>query len=165
VSPPPPDVILLKLPGDGAEQFVMMAHSELFPGLGPGEAATRQQWMDRFARLLQQPRLTEGDVRQALLRRGLSGREIDERLAASRRKFAVMTSQPTLWEHTTRIGYRNADGQEILRKTDKGGPEGQRIYVLRCTVCGHEYGAYGIDADIRRCPACQDGPPGVQVPE
>jgi hypothetical protein len=165
VSQPVPDVILLKLPGDGPEQFVMMSRSELFPGLSPGEPATREQWMDHVARLLQQPRLVESSVRDALLRRGLSAREIDEQLTTARRKFAVMTSQPTRWDHLTRIGARNAEGQEIVKKTDTGGPEGQRIFVLRCTVCGHEYGAYGIDADIRRCPACQDGPAGLPVPE
>lgn len=143
----------------------MSARSELFPGLTPGQPASREQWLDQFARLLHQPRLTEGGVREALLRRGLSAREIDEHLTTARRTFAVMTSQPTLWRHTTRIGSRNPDGQEIVKKTDKGGPEGQRIYVLRCTVCGHEYGAYGIDADIRRCPACQDGPAGLPIPE
>ena len=163
MSSPLPDVILLKLPGDGLEQFVMIASSELFPGLTPGQPASREQWMDHFAQLLHQPRLTESGVRDALLRRGVSAREIDDQLTTARRKFAVMTSQPTLWEHTTRIGYRNPDGQEIVRKTDKGGPEGQRIYVLRCTVCGYQYGAYGIDADIRRCPACQDGPAGLAV--
>lgn len=161
----PPDVVLLKLPGDGAEQFVMMPRSELFPTLTPGEPPSREQWMEQFPRLLHQPRLTERGVRDALLRRGLSAREIDEQLATARRKFAVMTSQPTRWDHLTRIGSRNAEGQEIVRKTDTGGPEGQRIFVLRCTVCGHEYGAYGIDADVRRCPACQDGPPGLPVPE
>ena len=99
-----------------------------------------------------------------LLRRGFSAREIDDQLTTARRKFAVMTSQPTTWEHITRIGYRNPDGQEIVRKTDAGGPEGQRIYVLRCTVCLHEYGAYGFDADIRRCPVCQDGPRALPIP-
>lgn len=159
-----PDVILLKLPGNDPEEFVMIARHELFPGLTPGQPASREQWMDHFARLLHQPRLTEDGVREALLHRGLSAREIDDQLTTARRKFAVMTSQPTVWEHTTRIGYRNPDGQELVRKTDVGGPDGQRMFVLRCTVCGHEYGTYGIDADIRRCPACQDGPPGLPVP-
>ena len=143
----------------------MMARSDLFPALAPGEPPSREQWMEHFARLLHQPRLTERGVRDALLRRGLSTREIDGQLTAARRKFAVMTSQPTRWDHLTRIGSRNEDGQEILKKTDTAGPDGQRIFVLRCTVCGHEYGAYGIDADVRRCPACQDGPPGLPVPE
>ena len=158
------DVILLKLPNHDPEQFVMIDRSELFPTLAPGEAASREHWMARFARLLQQPHLSEADVRQALAQRGLSVDAIDDQLADARRKFAVMTSKPTSWEHVTRIGYRNPEGQEIVRKTDAGGPEGQRIYVLRCTVCGHQYGAYGIDADIRRCPACQDGPPGLSIP-
>lgn len=165
MNAPLADVVLLKLPGDGAEQFVMMSRRELFPDLTPGQPASREQWMEHFDRLLHQPRLTESGVRDALLRRGLSAREIDEQLATARRKFAVMTSQPALWAHMPRIGDRNSDGQEILRKTDRGGPDGQRIYVLRCTVCGHEYGAYGIDADIRRCPECQDGQAGLPVPE
>ncbi len=165
MTSPLPDVVLLKLPGEGPEEFVMIARSELFPGLTPGQPASREQWMDHFARLLHQPRLTEIGVREALLQRGLSAREIDAQLMAARKKFAVMTSQPTVWEHTTRIGYRNPDGQEIVRKTDVGGPEGQRIYVLRCTVCGHRYGVYGIEADVRRCPACQDGKPGLPIPD
>ena len=162
---PPPEFILLKLPETDREQFVMIDFRELFPTLEPGEPASRELWMNHFARLLEQPRLSESAVRDALLRRGLSARDIDQQLAAARRKFEVMTSKPTTWEHITRIGYRNPDGQEIVRKTDVGGPEGQRIYVLRCTVCGHEYGAYGLDADIRRCPKCQDGPDGLAIPD
>ena len=166
MSVPLPDVVLLKLPGRGQEQeqFVMIERSSLFPTLEPGQPASREQWMDRFARLLHQPPLSEADVRDALLRRGLSAREIDQQLTDARRKYDVMTSQTTSWEHITRIGYRNPDGQEIVRKTDVGGPQGQRIYVLRCTVCGHQYGAYGFDADIRRCPECQDGPRALPIP-
>ena len=142
----------------------MIERVDLFPTLAPGQPASREQWLDQFARLLHQPPLSESEVREALLQRGLSVADIDAQLAAARRKFAVMTSQPTSWEHITRIGYRNPDGQEIVRKTDVGGPEGQRIFVLRCTVCGHQYGAYGFDADIRRCPTCQDGPTALPVP-
>jgi hypothetical protein len=162
VSAPSPPVILLKLPEGDQEQFVMIDRDELLPG--PGQNAG-EQWMERFGQLLQQaPTLSEAGVREALLARGLSARDIDECLATARRKYEVMTSKPTTWERITRIGYRNPEGQQIVRKTDAGGPEGQRIYVLRCTVCGHRYGAYGIDADIRRCPACQDGPRGLPIP-
>jgi hypothetical protein len=164
VNVPPPEIVLLKLPEKDPEQFVMIERRELFPSLAPGQPTSRDLWMAHFERLLQQPPLTEAGVRDALLRRGFSARDVDEQLAAARRKYAVMTSTPTSWEHITRIGYRNPDGQEIVRKTDVGGPEGQRIYVLRCSVCGHRYGAYGIDADIRRCPVCQDGPPAVAIP-
>jgi hypothetical protein len=161
VSAPLAPVILLKLPEREQEQFVMIDRDELVPAHGQ---ASREQWMDHFERLLQQPPLSEAGVRAALLARGFSAREIDDCLATARRKYEVMTSKPTTWERITRIGYRNPDGQEIVRKTDVGGPEGQRIYVLRCTVCGHQYGAYGIDADIRRCPACQDGPRALPIP-
>jgi len=164
VKTPLPDVVLLKLPRGEVEQFVMIDRHELFPTVPKGQPASRELWMDQFARLLHQPPLDEAAVRETLLRRGVSGRDIDDLLAAARRKYEVMTSQPTSWEHITRIGYRNPDGQEIIRKTDAGGPQGQRIYVLRCTVCGHEYAAYGFDADIRRCPRCQDGPAGLPVP-
>lgn len=166
MSVPLPDIVLLKLPKrqEEQEQFVMIERSSLFPTLEPGQPASREQWMDRFARLLHQPPLSEADVRDALLRRRLSAREIDQRLMDARRKYDVMTSQITAWEHITRIGYRNPDGQEVVRKTDAGGPQGQRIYVLRCTVCGHQYGAYGFDADIRRCPECQDGPRALPIP-
>jgi hypothetical protein len=165
------EIVLLKLPEQDqdlfdvasakAERFVMMDREELFRTLGP---VSRERMMENFAQLLQQPSLDEAGVREALLHRGFSIRDIDQQLAAARRKYAVMTSKPTSWEHITRIGYRNPDGQQIVRKTDAGGPQGQRIFVLRCTVCGHEYGAYGIDADIRRCPACQEGPAGLPVP-
>lgn len=169
----PSEIVLLKLPeqdqdssrrsGEAAkaERFVMMDRHELFQTLG---TLSRERWMENFAQLLQQPQLDEAGVREALLHRGFSSREIDDELAAARRKYAVMTSKPTSWEHITRIGYRNPEGQQIVRKTNAGGPQGQRIFVLRCTVCGHEYGAYGIDADIRRCPACQEGPSGLPVP-
>jgi hypothetical protein len=166
-----PEIVLLKLPEQDpgasalapakAERFVMMDRHELFQTLGP---VSRERLMENFAQLLRQPSLDEDGVREALLHRGFSIRDIDDQLAAARRKYAVMTSKPTSWEHITRIGSRNPDGQQIVRKTDAGGPHGQRIFVLRCTVCGHEYGAYGIDADIRRCPACQEGPPGLPVP-
>ena len=165
-----PEIVLLKLPEQDedvsplsakTERFVMMDRHELLQAFGP---VPRERWMENFAQLLQQPPLDEAGVREALLHRGFSARDIDDQLAAARRKYTVMTSKPTSWEHITRIGYRNPDGQQIVRKTDVGGPEGQRIFVLQCTVCGHEYGAYGIDADIRRCPACQEGPRGLPVP-
>jgi hypothetical protein len=164
VSAPLPDIMLLKLPDAGQEQFVMIERRELFPDAGRGQPVSREQMMAHFATLLKQPPLSEAAVREALLRHGFSAREIDEQLTTARRKYEVMTSKPTSWLHITRIGSRNPDGQEIVRKTNAGGPQGQRIFVLRCTVCGHQYGVYGIDADIRRCPACQDGPPGLPIP-
>ena len=89
-----PDVVLLKLP----ERAGAVRHDRserAVSELAPGQPASREQWMDHFAQLLQQPPLSEAGVREALLGRGLSSREIDDQLEAARRKFAVMTSKPT----------------------------------------------------------------------
>jgi hypothetical protein len=104
--------------------------------------------------------ISEADVRAQLSRVGLPSAAIDESITMARRRAEVLTSAPTEIERITRIGYRNRDGQEVIRKTDLPTVAGQRVFVMRCAVCGHEYGAYGCDADIRRCPNCQDGPPG-----
>ena len=104
---------------------------------------------------------SEAEVRRQLTQMGLDAPAIDERIAGARRKLRVVMSGPTVYETLTRVGYRNADGQEVTGGTNTWSDAGQRVFMLRCTVCGHEYGAYGCDIDIRRCPACQDGPPGV----
>ena len=47
---------------------------------------------------------------------------------------------------TTRPGYRNRNGQVVLRSTGLPGTDyNQTIYVLRCENCGHEYGSNGSD--------------------
>lgn len=63
---------------------------------------------------------------------------------------------------TTAVGYVNPRGQEVIRRTDLAGTDhGQRVYVLRCGGCEHEYGANGSDIFRRRCPACQNGASGL----
>jgi hypothetical protein len=65
---------------------------------------------------------------------------------------------------TTVIGYINRHHQEVVRKTDlAGNDQGQRVYVLRCGACAHEYGANGSDIWLRRCPKHDGGAPGVVV--
>jgi hypothetical protein len=105
--------------------------------------------------------LTEADLRQRLADMGLPAIAIEARVDSARRKMAVATSGPTVYERITRIGYRNGDGQEVIDRTDVWGAAGQRVFAMRCGVCGHDYGSYGCDIDIRRCPACQDGPAGL----
>jgi hypothetical protein len=64
---------------------------------------------------------------------------------------------------TTRIGYVNRNGQEVIRATNLPGNDYlQRIYVLRCG-CGHEYGANGSDIWQRKCPKHQGGKPGLRT--
>ena len=63
---------------------------------------------------------------------------------------------------TTDPGFVNANGQVVVRATGLPGTDHlQRIYVLRCTSCRHEYGANGSDIHERKCPNCQGGKPGL----
>jgi hypothetical protein len=65
---------------------------------------------------------------------------------------------------TTEPGYRNRNGQVAIRGTDLPGTDHcPYVYVLRCGVSGHEYGANGSDIHLRKCPNCQGGAPGLPV--
>jgi hypothetical protein len=65
---------------------------------------------------------------------------------------------------TTEPGYRNRNGQVVIRATHLAGTDHyQYVYVLRCGDCGHEYGANGSDIFQRKCPNCQGGAPGLSV--
>ena len=72
-------------------------------------------------------------------------------------------SGPTTLEgSTTTVGFRNTNGQTVLRQTNlSGNVEGQRVYVLMCGHCSHQYGANGCDIHLRKCPACMGGQPGL----
>lgn len=64
--------------------------------------------------------------------------------------------------YSTVEGYMNGKGQQVVRRTDRPGTDHlQVVYVLRCTECGHIYGANGSDIHLRRCPECQAGRPGL----
>jgi hypothetical protein len=93
---------------------------------------------------------------------GLDETAVAMQIARARKlkDFNALTS----WEHVTTIGFRNREGQQVIRKTDRpGGAPGQRVFILHCTVCDHEYGADGCDIYDRLCPKCQDGPPSLPV--
>lgn len=63
---------------------------------------------------------------------------------------------------TTDIGYTNKHKQRVVRRTnDAGNDHLQRVYVLKCQVCGNEYGANGSDIWQRRCPKHDHGKPGL----
>ena len=63
---------------------------------------------------------------------------------------------------TTIRGYQNRNGQVVVRRTDvPGNDHNQRIYVLHCNGCGHQYGANGSDIWQRKCPKCSGGRPGL----
>jgi len=65
---------------------------------------------------------------------------------------------------TTAIGFRNKNGQVVVRNTGKPGTDHlQYIYQLACSKCGGNYGANGTDIHERKCPACQGGAPGFTL--
>ena len=63
---------------------------------------------------------------------------------------------------TTRIGFVNPDGQEVMRRMEKRRTDyPQYKYVLKCQHCGNEYAVNGPDVYVRKCPRCQSGRPGI----
>jgi hypothetical protein len=153
----PPLVISVPMP-DG-ERFVIIRPDIMLPrAFPPKPAETLVEAMQRV--FINEPKLTEDDLRVELAAMGFDEAAVAEHIARARR--ARQLNDLTSWDHVTTIGFRNRDGQELLRKKDREGrtPE-QRVFILRCTVCGHEYGAEGCDIYDRLCPRCQDGPPGL----
>jgi hypothetical protein len=66
--------------------------------------------------------------------------------------------------YSTQAGFRNRNGQTVLRSTGLPGTDhGQSIYQLRCGHCNNEYGANGSDIFHRKCPQCQGGMPGLVI--
>lgn len=74
---------------------------------------------------------------------------------------------------TRQIGDISANDQVLLLRSDKPGTDhNQYVWVLLCarrnsegTICGHRYGANGLDFHHRRCPRCQGGAEGFKVEE
>ena len=67
-------------------------------------------------------------------------------------------------EGTTEPGYRNRNGQVVVRATHLAGNDhNQYVYVLLCGDCGHEYGANGSDIFQRKRPNHQGGAPGLPI--
>lgn len=63
---------------------------------------------------------------------------------------------------TTTPGYVNRHDQRVVRPTELPGTDhGQRVYVVHCQKCEHEYGAKGSDLKQRKCPECQGGAAGL----
>ena len=63
---------------------------------------------------------------------------------------------------TTQIGYENRNNQLNLgTRNVKGTDYGQFSYKVECLKCKNEYGCNGTDIHLRKCPACQNGRPGI----
>ena len=117
--------------------------------------AQMMEWFRQHVSLL-----TEAELRAQLAEIGIADTAADGYIERARQMRNW--SHDFSAAHITAIGSRNEDGQVVVRKTDLvGSMPGQRVFVLRCDWCGHEYGANGCDVHRCLCPHCQDGPPGL----
>ena len=114
--------------------------------------------MEQFVRSLEL--LTEEALRTRLEEMGVAADAVAQHIVKAR-NMRQMDSGVS-WEIVTAPGYRNEEGQVVVAKTVRtdGDDPAQHVFVMRCSVCGHEYGTYGVEIPHRRCPNCQDGPPG-----
>jgi hypothetical protein len=150
---------------DGDERFAIVWRSRL-PAGAYLWSRSPEDWRDAYQTLVRSTRLcTEDELRARLLEMQLPSDDIDDQIERARRVHAAVTgaipSGEFVWETTTRIGYRNRHGQEVMRNTGMTGTLPlQKIYVLRCGECAREYGANGSEIHSRQCPACQGGAAG-----
>jgi hypothetical protein len=155
----PPFVVCV--PSADGERFVIISPEMLVAKTFPPKPGER--WPDAMRRFFDgEPLLTEPDLRARLMAMGLDDDAASHQIERAR-KLMEFNAQSS-WDHITTIGFRNREGQQVIRKTDREGssPE-QRVFILCCTVCGHEYGAEGCDIYDRLCPKCQDGPAGLPL--
>ena len=121
------------------------------------KAWARDRWEQYFQ---SQSALTEADARQALAQYGLDAGDVEQKIANARR--GREWARQTDFDWLTQLGHRNVHGQVVVRKTDASGTKPfQRVYVIGCDLCGHEYGTNGCDTHICHCPVCQNGSPGI----
>jgi len=157
----PPFVV--SVPAPDGERFAIIRPDAMVAGMFPLKPAEGMiEAMQRF--MLSAPLLTEDDLRARLEEMGLAADAVADQIQRARTMRQLHESGPWSMTRITAIGFRNREGQEVVRKTDREGssPE-QRVFVLRCSVCGHEYGCDGCDIFDRLCPTCQDGSPGLST--
>ena len=153
------DFVVLSTPVASGERFAIirrdrMAFDPFLMSSPEGRLHTFERWL-RTATFL-----TEDELRVQLAGMGLPSDDVEDQIEHARTMHTSIDQ--FTWERTTRVGHRNDRRQEVLRKTQFAGslPD-QRVYVLRCGDCGHQYGANGCEIHDRRCPRCQGGLPGL----
>jgi len=162
-----PHLIVVPIPSFDKERFAIVGTDGMLVHFARSFArtsTTEERVAAVAAHLNTLPTLSETEVRAELMKRGVTAAEVANWIARARRLREIEIESGSgafVFERITRIGYVNHDGQEVIRRTNCAGPENQRVFVMRCRVCGHEYGGYGCDIDIRLCPKCQDGLPGL----
>lgn len=156
--------VVLSFDRPEGERFAIFRQSEWLRASSPaqwGSPTTHIEAMEQFVRSLDL--LTEETLRSRLEEMGIAGEAVTRHIAKAR-NIRQMNSEGGSWEIVTALGHRNEDGQVVVAKTERtdGDDPSQRVFTMRCSVCGHEYGTYGAEIPHRLCPKCQDGPPGLR---
>jgi len=77
----------------------------------------------------------------------------------------IVAGQARIGRSKRQNGDLNKNQQRLIRKTSAAGTDHlQYVWILECSACDHRYGANGSDFHHRKCPKCQGGKPGLQVP-
>jgi hypothetical protein len=149
------------VPHPEGERFLLLHPETMIARTFPPKPGER--WPEAVQRFFEhEPLLTEDDLRARLREIGIEDSAATAQIERARRVSALNTEFS--WDRITTIGYRNREGQEVIRKTDRvGSAPAQRVFILHCTVCDHEYGSDGCDIYRRLCPKCQDGAPGLST--
>jgi len=62
-------------------------------------------------------------------------------------------------------GDKNRNRQRLLRKSQQRGTDyNARVWILKCELCENVYGSNSTDGWERKCPNCQNGRPGLDIP-
>ncbi len=158
-----PEFVVLSFERPEGERFAIFRRDDWLRSASPsqwGSPATLIAAMEQCVRSLEL--MTEESIRSVLQDMGLAGDAIANHIMRARNLREM--GQGGTWERVTDVGYRNEEGQVVVSRTDRmGGDPEQRVYVMQCSVCAHEYGTYGSEIPHCCCPQCQDAPPGLPV--
>jgi hypothetical protein len=159
----PAGFVVLSFDRPEGERFAIFGHRDWLPSMSPtewGSPASVKENMEQFVRSLE---LLPEDALSTRLREMGVATEAAALYIRRARNIREMNKGGS-WERVTDVGYRNEEGQIVVARTVRTGQEpGHRVFVMRCSVCGHEYGTHGSEIPHRTCPNCQDGPPGLPL--
>jgi hypothetical protein len=160
-----PQFVVLSFERPEGERFAIFRPNDWLRAASPAQwrsPITHIAAMEQFVRTLEL--LTEEALRTRLAEMGIATDAVTQHIVKARNTRQMESKGGGSWEIVTTLGYRNEEGQVVVAKTVRtdGDDPAQHVFVLRCSVCGHEYGTYGVEIPHRRCPNCQDGPPGLR---
>jgi hypothetical protein len=158
-----PEFVVLSFQRPEGERFAIFRRSDWLLSASPsqwGSPTALMESMERFVQSLEL--LTEESIRMRLQGMGLAVAAVSTHIVRARNMREM--NKGGSWEVVTAPGYRNDDGQIVVARTSRtGGEPAQRVFMMRCSVCGSEYGTYGAEIPHRLCPHCQDGPTGLPL--